>query len=313
LPLGMVFGLILGFLEGRRHTEALTAGLCTSFIVSGGVTKSVGAYLLDAGVSEWWMPFCAGLLFVPPMLLFAWMLSRIPAPSPADVAARTERAPMSRAQRRGFYARYAFGLTLMMIVFMLVTVLRSVRDDFAPEIWRGLGVTGNPSKFAVSETIVGVVILVLAGMMVAVRDNRRAFFIAMAAAGAEAVMLGGVLLGLHANLLSPMAFMVLHGLGLYIPYVLFHTTLFERLIAMTRDRGTIGYLMCLADATGYLGYAVLMLVKNLYGSIDDFLSFFIPLSWFVAVACVVLLIPCWRYFANRTGAEKTAKLELVEA
>src|SRR6185369_15594478 len=48
LPLGMVFGLVLGFLEGRRHTEALTAGLCTSFILADGVTKSVGSYLLAA-------------------------------------------------------------------------------------------------------------------------------------------------------------------------------------------------------------------------------------------------------------------------
>src|SRR5262245_6888148 len=61
LPLGMVFGLVLGFLEGRRHTEALTAGLCTSFIVADGVMKSVGGYLLTAGVPEAWMPFTAGL------------------------------------------------------------------------------------------------------------------------------------------------------------------------------------------------------------------------------------------------------------
>ena len=53
--------------------------------------------------------------------------------------------------------------------------------------------------------------------------------------------------------------MVLHGLGLYLPYVAVHTTIFERLIAMTRDRGNIGYLMYLADAFGYLGYVVVML------------------------------------------------------
>ena len=34
LPLGMVFGLVLSFLEGRRLTEALAAGLCASFIVA---------------------------------------------------------------------------------------------------------------------------------------------------------------------------------------------------------------------------------------------------------------------------------------
>lgn len=43
LPLGMVFGLVLGCLEGRRVSEVLTAGLCASFIVADGAMKSVGA------------------------------------------------------------------------------------------------------------------------------------------------------------------------------------------------------------------------------------------------------------------------------
>ena len=38
LPLGMVFGLVLGFLEGRHATEALAAGLCASFILTDGMT-----------------------------------------------------------------------------------------------------------------------------------------------------------------------------------------------------------------------------------------------------------------------------------
>src|SRR5262249_42745548 len=99
IPLGLVFGLVLGFLEGRRHTEALAAGLCASFVVADGVTKTVGASLLKEGVTQYWMPFVAGLLFVPPLLLFVWMLTRIPVPSPQDIVARSERTPMSPQQR----------------------------------------------------------------------------------------------------------------------------------------------------------------------------------------------------------------------
>jgi hypothetical protein len=105
LPLGMVFGLVLGFLEGRRQTEALSAGLCASFIVSDGATKSVGAQLLQWGLSEFWMPFVAGLLFVPLVLVFVWMLTRIPPPTAEDVAARSERTPMNSAERAQFFAR----------------------------------------------------------------------------------------------------------------------------------------------------------------------------------------------------------------
>src|SRR5262249_39508998 len=148
------FGLVLGFLEGRRQTEALAAGLCTSFIVADGVTKSAGAYLLQAGVSESWMPVTAGLLFVPPLLLFVWMLRRIPAPSRRAVAARGARPPRNRVERRAFFQRYALGLTLLVLVSLLITVLRSVRADFAPEIWAGLSGTFPPDVFAWSETAV---------------------------------------------------------------------------------------------------------------------------------------------------------------
>jgi hypothetical protein len=97
LPLGMVFGLVLGFLEGRRHTEALAAGLCVSFIVADGWTKSVGSWLLNAGVTELWMPFVAGLIFAAPLVLFLLMLARIAPPSPTDIADRSERSTMNRA------------------------------------------------------------------------------------------------------------------------------------------------------------------------------------------------------------------------
>ncbi|HIE99206.1 MAG TPA: hypothetical protein EYQ63_19930 [Fuerstia sp.] len=61
LPLGLIFGIVLSYLEGRRQTEALAAGLCASFIVSSGIVKSVGRWLIvDHGVSEFHMPFMTG-------------------------------------------------------------------------------------------------------------------------------------------------------------------------------------------------------------------------------------------------------------
>jgi hypothetical protein len=298
VPLGMVFGLVLGFLEGRRHTEALAAGLCASFIVADGVVKSAGATLLQAGVSEYWMPFLTGLLFVPPLLLFTWMLTRIPQPSQRDVAARSERAPMSGAERRAFFRRYAVGLTLLVLVYLLITILRSVRADFAPEIWAGLQETVPPAIFAWSEVAVAAGVLALMGSTTLLGDNRRAFFSGLALAAGGVALVGATLPAVQGGAISPFAFMVLHGIGLYLPYIAVHTTIFERLIAMTRDRGNIGYLMYLADSFGYLGYVGILLVRNALGPTEDFLAFFLTLSWIIAGACLVLLIPCWRYFAT---------------
>ena len=67
LPLGMIWGLVFGFLEGRKVSDLLGAGLCASFIVASGFVKSVGKWVMEAGVSEAWMPFVTGACFLPPL------------------------------------------------------------------------------------------------------------------------------------------------------------------------------------------------------------------------------------------------------
>jgi hypothetical protein len=297
LPLGMVFGLVLGFLEGRQVTEALTAGLCASFIVADGVMKSVGAYLLQAGVTEAWMPFTAGLVFAAPLVLFVWMLTRIPLPSPSDVAARSERVPMRRPERRRFFWRYAPGLSLLVLAYLLITILRSVRADFAPELWRGLGTTGQPDVFTRSEALVALGVILCNGLAVFIRDNGRAFSMALLIAASGLVLIGLALAAFHAGWLSPFALMVLLGLGLYLPYVAVHTTLFERLIAMTRDRGNLAYLMCLADAVGYLGYVAVMLAGHFWDGRTNLVDLFFLSSALIAAASLAALVACWCYFA----------------
>jgi hypothetical protein len=54
LPLGMVWGLVVAYLEGRRTSELLLAILSCSFIVASGAVKDVGrALMADFGVGEW--------------------------------------------------------------------------------------------------------------------------------------------------------------------------------------------------------------------------------------------------------------------
>lgn len=306
LPLGMVFGLVLGFLEGRRMTEAFVAGLCASFILADGVTKSVGSGLLGLGVPERWMPFAAGLVFLLPLLGFVWMLRRIPAPSPADIAARAERAPMGRADRRAFLRRHGLGLACLAVVYLLITVLRSLRADFAPELWSGLGVTAAPGVFTRSEFYVALGVVAANGLAVLVRDNRRAFFLALGTSLGGLLLILATLAWREVSGCGPFAFMVLLGLGLYIPYVAVHTTVFERLIAMTRDRGNIGYLMYLVDATGYLGYVAVMVVKNFATFEGDHLAFFLRASWAGALVSLFALVGAWWFFARHEAVRLTA-------
>jgi hypothetical protein len=298
LPLGMVFGLVLGFLEGRRLTEALVAGLCTSFILADGFSKTVGTALLERGVTERWMPAAAGLLFLAPLLGFVWMLRRIPPPDAADTQARSVRTPMTREDRARWIRRHGPGLGLISLAYLLVTVVRSLRADFAPELWRALGATVQAKDFTRSELWVALGVLAVNGAASFVRGNRRSFFLSLG------ISLAGLLLGIatlfvhQGGSMDAFAFMVLLGLGLYLPYVAVHTTVFERLIAMTRDQGNIGFLMYLADACGYLGYVGVMTFRLGSGPSSDLLGFFRTTSLTALILAVVAIVLAARFFSG---------------
>ena len=289
LPLGMVFGLVIGFLEGRKFTEALSAALCASFILASGFVKSVGQSLIqDYEVDQFWMPFFTGLIFVVPLVICVWLLSQIPPPTIEDELLRSARKPMNREARFSLFKRHRVGLIALLSIYIMLTVVRSIRDDFAVEIWQELGVSDEPEVFTRSEFWVMVCVILTNGLAFKIKNNQVAFISTLSLLCVGFIIVLGSVFGQQSGQLSPMMFMVLLGLGMYIPYVAFHTTLFERMLAAFRETGTIGYLMYLADAFGYLGYVAVMIFRNTASDEDGFLDL---VNWVsVAISIVSTLI-----------------------
>jgi hypothetical protein len=242
------------------------------------------------------MPSAAGAVFAAPLAGFVWMLSQIPAPDTADVAARSQREPMLHSARSAFLRHHGVGLALIILLYLFVTILRSLRSDFAPEIWRALGVKIDPAVFTRSEIWVALGVVGINCLAVLIRDNRRAFFTALVTSVAGLALAGGSVLAFQAGLAGGLPFMVLLGLGIYIPYVAVHTTVFERLIALTRERANIGYLMYLADALGYLGYVAVMFGKRYWPVPEGFLSFFTTLTLILAFFGTIAIVGAGLYF-----------------
>lgn len=309
LSLGMVFGFVLGYLEGRKITEALSAALCASFIISSGVVKSVGRWLIETkAVSEFQMPMYTGFLFFLPLLISVFLLSKTPPPTADDREQRTDRSVMTRQDRFTFFRRYWSGLSLLLFVYVALTVIRTIRDDFAVEIWSGMGVTQEPSIFARCETVVAVVVTALSALAIWFKDNVVAMW---ATATMMCIAFGAVVLSTYlqtADSLSPFLFMVICGIGLYIPYVAFHTTVFERLISASTYPSNLGFLMYLADALGYLGYAAVLVLKSSRDSIGEILPFFRTLLVSSAGLCMVALIVAMIYFQGKLHEEKMVSL-----
>lgn len=298
LPLGMVFGLVMGFLEGRRVSEALLAGLCASFIMADGFAKSTGRWLLQQGISEDWMPAVAGGLFLLPLTLAVRVLARTPAPSQHDIAARAERPRMTREDRWSMVRRFGPGLIAIVLMYLLVTIIRSVRADFATELWKGLGQDAAPAQFTTSEFWVALGVMVANGSLVFVRNNVLAFRISLATCLVGFGLIFAALLA-GPERISPFSFMVLIGLGLYLPYVAVHASVFERLLAMTRERGNVGFLMYVADSSGYLGYVGCMLLNGTLRKNSNTLEFFSKLCWAASLLSVVCVLLAGLWFSGK--------------
>lgn len=263
LPLGMIWGLIFGFLEGRKVTEFLGLGMSVSFIFASGWTKSVGVYLMKSwGVPELWMPAVTGLVFVPLLGVCLALLTSLPAPSTEDITERSERAPMNGVQRRQFLARNAVSLTFLILPYVLLTVYRDLRDTFMADVLKELGVQPDPSFFARVETLVGLGVLAALAGLWWIRDHWKALGTYHVLIGSGAILVGGSTLAFQQGWLGPAAWMVLTGLGGYLGYVPFNSVLFDRLLAATRQAGTAAFLIQVADSVGYLASASLYLQRT---------------------------------------------------
>jgi hypothetical protein len=314
LPLGLIWGLVFGFMEGRRTSEVLGAILCASFIVSSGAVKSVGKLLMDGWhISPFWMPAVAGALFFPLLGMSVWVLSQMPAPSPQDEAARVRRAPMDSAARMRFLQRYGVGIALLVLSYVLTTAIRDFRDNFAAEIWTALGFGQAAAVFTASELPVAVLSLTVLGVIIVVRDNTKALLVIHGVVIAGLALLGLSTLAFQAGLLSPLVWMILSGAGLYMAYVPFNAMLFDRLIAASGTVGTAGFLIYVADASGYLGSCALLLWRN-FGLVQlNWLQVFTASAYGTSVLGTILMCLSALYFLRKTARIKSYAIEAVQS
>jgi hypothetical protein len=300
LPLGLAWGLVFGFLEGRRISDALGAAVCASFIVASGFAKTVGKLVLARGVPEPWMPAATGALFLPPMALFGWLLAQLPEPDAEDERERMRREPMDGPARWRLFLRTAPGLIALIAAYMLFTAYRDFRDNFARELWDTLGYEHAPSVMTTAELPVALGALVAVGLVMAVRDNRRALLFVHALLVAGALLIGVSTLLFRLGGIGPATWMILVGLGLYCGYVPYNCVLFDRLIPALGISGNAGFLIYLADAFGYTGSVLLLLYKTFAEPQLMWLPFFQTFSYVAAIVGTLLCSTAAMYFLRTT-------------
>jgi len=305
LPLGMVWGMVFGYLEGRRYTEVLGAGLSVSFIFSAGVCKSVGGFIMrDWGVSELWMPFVTSLLFIVPLLLFLFLLNQVPPPSQLDEQLRTKRQPMNNDERKNFIATFLPGIVLFVLAYILMTVFRDLRDNYSAEVWKQLGYGNSPEIFTTTEIPISIIVLVIMASLMVIKNNHKALMVLHVI-----IIIGMILLGVSTFLfehhfISAPVWMILIGLGLYLGYIPFNSIFFDRMIAAFQYFGTVGFIMYVADSFGYLGSVGVLIFKEFGFSKMSWLNFFISCGYLISILGALLMVGSMIYFYRKQLLKK---------
>jgi hypothetical protein len=301
-PLGLLWGVIFSYVEGRKTTDFIGSAMAVSFIFSSGFVKSIGYLLLSSfNVSEQWMPFVAGAIFFPLLVFFVFQLEKIPPPTEGDIQSRINRVPMSRSERRSIIVKYLPGIILMISVYMILTIFRDVRDNFIADIFKELGYSGQPELFTQTEAPIALAVLVLTGALILVKKNLKALniihFIIVAG-----FFIAGVFTYLYLNhQLNPVVWITMVGLGLYMGYIPFNCVLFERFIAAFKISGNVGFLMYLADSFGYLGSVSVILFKSVMNRLNisfawsEYYSISVMIMSVIGIAAAIVSA----YYLNR--------------
>ncbi len=301
LPLGMVWGIVFSYLEGRRFTEVLAMGLSISQIASSGILKTV--YFTIHGwfpfVSEFWLPGVIGIFFLPLFLFFVWMLYKIPQPTDIDKLSRAERLPMTTNDKINVLREVGWGILCFVLMFCLLTTIRDFRDNFSVEIWNEIQPSWNKTVFSQTEMISGVVVLIFVGCLSLIRNNIKGFWGTQALITFGILLCGGSTLLFQLKILSPFGWMLLTGLGMFLAYVPIQIAVFERIIALFKLKANAGFFVYICDSIGYMGSVALILYKEFFMKDISWSKVLMHFSYVVTLVSILLLIIITLFFYRK--------------
>lgn len=289
LSLGCMWGVIFSFIEGRKVTDILASLLGVSMVFSSGLAKSLGLFAMnEMQINPFWMPATIGGLALPLLVLMGYLLKKLPQPTAEDIALRNERVVLDGKGRKKLFRKYAPILTLLFIGNFMLLVLRDIKEDFLINI---LDMSNQSSwLFARIDTIVTLIILGIFALFIFFRSNIKALLWLMTLVITGCLTMTYVSFHYESLDLSPVTWLFIQSLSLYIAYLTFQTIFFDRFIACFRIKGNVGFFIALIDFIGYMGTVTLLSTKELLDIELEWFALFNHIAGIVGSVCSVLFL-----------------------
>ncbi|MEY3983214.1 MAG: hypothetical protein RL160_771 [Bacteroidota bacterium] len=273
-PLGLVYGVVFSWIEGRRFTELLGAVLACTFVFSSGLVKSIALYLSDVTRwSEMEIPGIMALMALAVSLPFIYVLNRTDLPDEEDVKHRLERTAADKATRKSIFKGLGFPLVLWIIAYFMLTLIRDLRDNFGAEILKEQS-NLNPGIFLSMETPASLLLLFMISLIGLIKRHDQAIQTINYISMAGLFMLIIATLSFLNGGLDTGLWLFLVGIGCYLGYILLNISLFDRVVSISGYAANAGFLLYIADAWGYLGSVAMTLVRYLFPGPESWTEWF---------------------------------------
>ena len=295
-PLGIVWGIVFSYVEGRDLTEFIGAMLACTFVFSSGFVKYAALELQD----HFQMPSvntAATLSAIACILasIVSYFLDRTPKPTPEETLRNAPRIELNKLERRTFFKENIQFLIPAILMYAVLTFLRDFRDNFNAEL---LAESYNYSGKTIAkyETLLTLILLAGIPFISLIKNHLKAIqltFIVTACGG----VINLISLYLYQNQgLSGSYLVLLSGLGMYAGYILINISIMNRIIGFRNIPGNCGFLMYSADSMGYLASIFVMSIALfLNKSAVKWLPIFEQLLFWESIAVVLISLLPIRY------------------
>lgn len=258
-PLGLVWGIVFSYAEGRNFTELIGSILACTFIFSSGFVKFLAINIqthLHLNIQ-----LTLGLIALGANItafLLSYFLKTMPPPDAEDELRNTKRKSLSKEERKAAFLANASIVVPAIIMYSIFTILRDIRDNFTAEILQGDHIY-SANSIASIETILSLFLILSIPFLTVIKNHYKAILTIFMVCFIGSVLNIACTLLYHSQLCSGVTFFLFSGLGLYCGYILINISLMDRIIGFTKTQANAGFLMYTADAAGYIASFCIML------------------------------------------------------
>ena len=141
---------------------------------------------------------------------------------------------------------------------------------------------------------------VILGMMFFVKDHAKALSMLFKLIITGMIVMSVVSFGQPTFHLSPVIWLFIQSICLYIVYLTFQTIFFDRFIACFQIKGNVGFFIVTTDFLGYTGTVLVLVIKEFLSPDIHWATFYNQLAGYVGIFCGIMFLCSYIYLYKRS-------------